>query len=122
MESKKRINIRLFFVFSLLVTALFIPFLNGFKEYGGYLFFYLSVLVSFIFLVRTVEELIVMGKNKENINSSAMFKMMFIHLVILLIGLGIGVHFMGNKIIFALINYSIQIFVLVFNMKTQSTT
>lgn len=121
MELKERINIKYFLFFSVITALLFIPLLNNIPEKVGFFTFYISVLISFIFLMHTVEQLIEMGKNGENINSSAMFKMMFIHLVILLMGLGIGVHFMGNRIIFALINYSIQIFVLVLCMRRKST-
>ena len=61
--------------------------------------------------------LVLMGKNNETISSFGMFKLMLLHLIILIMGLGIGVHFMGNKIIIALINYVIQIFILGFSIR-----
>lgn len=117
MELRKKIDYKLFMLCSVISTLITIIFLKNTNEYIGHIAFYLCVLLSFFFLLRAVSFLLVIGIESEKVNMFSMFKLMFFHLIILLIGLGIGVHFMGNKIIIGLINYIIQIFILGLSMK-----
>jgi hypothetical protein len=92
-------------------------FLSKTEERVGHCVFYALVLASFYFLIGAVDKIIVVGKQSGTINKTEMFKLMLFHLVALILAVGISVHFMGNKLIIALINYTIQIFILGFSAK-----
>jgi uncharacterized membrane protein YfcA len=117
MELRKKINYKLFIICSAISTVLTSLVLKNTSEHIGHVAFYICVILSFYFLLRAVSSLITIGSKSEKVNMTSMFRLMFFHLIILLIGLGIGVHFMGNKIIIGLINYIIQIFILGLSMK-----
>lgn len=117
MELRKKINHKVFITCSLASVIITSLFLKNFNQYIGHATFYVCVLVSFYFLLRAVSSLIVEGAKNQKVNIPTMFKLMFLHLIILIIGLGIGVLFMGNTIIIGLINYIIQIFVLGLSMR-----
>lgn len=117
MELRKKINYKLFILCSIASTFLTSLFLKSTDQYIGHSIFYICVVLSFYFLLRAVSSLMLVGEKSQKINIPSMFKLMFLHLIILIIGLGIGVLFMGNTIIIGLINYIIQIFVLGLSMR-----
>ena len=118
MELKERINVGLFVSLSIVTHVLFHFFVfKNTREIIGLNIVYISTLVSFYFLMRMVHVLITSSQKITKINTGSMFKMMFGHLLFLLFGVSIGVHFMANKIIIALINYIIQIFILGFALR-----
>ena len=117
MVLRKKINYKLFIVCSLISVLITSLFLKSINQYVGHAIFYICVITSFYFLLRAVSSLIEQGTKDQKVNIPSMFKLMFLHLIILILGLGIGVLFMGNTIIIGLINYVIQIFVLGLSMR-----
>lgn len=120
MELRERIDLKQFLIVSLLVHVLSCLFSRNLTELLIFTLVYVSVLLSFYLLMRMVNSLIISQlEKKENVkvSSFSLLQMMFTHLFLLIFSLSIGVHFIGNRIIISLINYSIQIFVLGFALR-----
>ena len=120
MELRERVDLKFFAIASVLVHGASCIFVANLTEFLILSFVYLSVLFSFYLLLRLVEKLMQSQLEKSvkiHLNTFSMLQMTIGHLALLIFSLSIGVHFIGNRIIIALINYSIQIFILGFALR-----
>ena len=114
MELIKKIDHKLFWPLSLSTTLLFCLFARGRTEVFSVLFVYIATIISLFMLMAILHGLISDPEVKATgkIKKSRLFTYMFLHVIFLFGSIGIGVHFMGNRIIIAVLNYVVQIFVL----------
>ncbi len=114
MELLKKIDHKLFWPLSLISTLVFCLFARGRTEVFSVIFVYIATLLSLFMLMAILHGLIMDPEVKATgkIKKSRLFTYMFFHVLFLFGSIGIGVHFMGNRIIIAVINYVVQIFVL----------
>jgi hypothetical protein len=120
MELRERIDLKLFVNASLVTHLISLIWADGLLELLVLTVVYIGILISFYLLLRLVNNLLKqqLSQSKQiGLNSFSMFQMMFGHLILLILALSIGVHFMGNRIIISLLNYCIQIFILGFALR-----
>lgn len=114
MDLVKKIDHKIFWPLSLLVTSAFCLFGDGATEIITIISVYLATLISLFLLMFIMYSIM----NDPEVKSSGKFdkgKLVFymmLHVLFLFGSIGIGVHFMGNRIILAVLNYVSQIFVL----------
>lgn len=114
MELIRKIDHKLFWPLSLISTLGFCLFARGQTEVLAIVFVYLATLVS-LYLLMAIMHGIMMDpevKATGKVRKGRMMIYMFLHILFLFGSIGLGVHFMGNRIILAVLNYVIQIFVL----------
>lgn len=114
MELVKKIDHKLFWPLSLISTLCFGFFAKSQTEVFTILGIYFAVLVSLYMLMAIMYSMMLDPEVRATgkINKSKLAIYMLLHVSFLFGSLGIGVHFMGNRIILAVLNYVIQIFVL----------
>jgi len=114
MELIKRIDHKLFWPVSLITTLIFCLFGRDQTEILSIIFVYLATLIALFMLMAILHGLIMDPEVKATgkVKKSRLFSYMFLHVIFLFGSIGIGVHFMGNRIIIAVLNYVVQIFVL----------
>jgi len=114
MELIKRIDHKLFWPVSLITTLIFCLFGRNRTEILSIIFVYLATLIALFMLMAILHGLIMDPEVKATgkVKKSRLFSYMFLHVIFLFGSIGIGVHFMGNRIIIAVLNYVVQIFVL----------
>lgn len=120
MDLKERIDLKYFLVASSLVHLASCFWSQSILEFLIFTLIHISILVSFYLLMRVVNDLVETQKQygkTADVSAFSILKMMFSHLALLIFSLSIGVHFIGNRIIISLINYSIQIFILGFALR-----
>ena len=119
MELIKRINLKLFIPLSVISTLLFALFSKSWTEVIVLLSVYAATLVNLYMLMWIIAALILNEEvrltGKVDVFKVVMF--FFLKVFIVFGALSLGVHFIGNKIIIALINYVVQIFVLGISMR-----
>jgi len=114
MDLVKKIDHKLFWPLSLLATLVFSAFAKSQTEVFTILGIYLAVLVSLYMLMAIMHGVMLDPEVRATgkINKSKLIIYMLLHILFLFGSIGIGVHFMGNRIILAVLNYVVQIFVL----------
>ena len=114
-----KINLKRYFLLTALSTLLCLFFANDINDLFGILIVYCGTIINHIFLTQFVAEMIEGVKNKSSGGSSKMMIAVYAvgKMAILFLSLSLCVHFMGNKVIIALLNYVVQIFLLVFSIK-----
>lgn len=114
MDVLKKINHRIFWPISLISTLGFCLFARNETEIFAILFVYIATLLALFFLMFILYSVIFNQEARANrkIDKGKMFLYLLLHVLFLFGSIGIGVHFMGNRIILAVLNYVIQIFVL----------
>lgn len=109
-----KINLKLYIPLSFGTTALFIPFLNNKIEIYTHLGIYIATLLNLYMLVLFVQEMFTEGKFKKEKSDKMMISIYAVCKLLVLFGaLSFGVQFIGNRIIIPVINYIMQIFILV---------
>ena len=114
MDFLKKINLKLWTPLTLATTLGLSTFLKSPAEYWVMLLVYVATYINLFILMYTLQKLML---SKESIESGrrdhVMIALMFVGKLFIVFGaLGIGVHFIGNRIIIPLINYVVQILVL----------
>ncbi|MCR9204793.1 MAG: hypothetical protein NXH75_09460 [Halobacteriovoraceae bacterium] len=114
MELVKKIDHKLFWPLSLISTLCFCFFAKGQTEVLTILGIYFAVLASLYMLMAIMYSMMLDPEVRATgkIKKSKLAIYMLLHVSFLFGSIGIGVHFMGNRIILAVLNYVIQIFVL----------
>jgi hypothetical protein len=114
MELIKKIDHKLFWPLSLISTLLFCLFARGTNEVLAIFFVYVATLISLYLLMAIMHGIMLDPEVRTTgkFNKGRLVLYMFLHILFLFGSIGIGVHFMGNRIILAVLNYVIQIFVL----------
>ena len=114
MELIKKIDHKLFWPISIISTLGFCLFANNTTEILTIFFIYIATLISLYLLMAIMHGIML----DPEVRSTGKFRKgrlmfyMFFHILFLFGSIGIGVHFMGNRIILAVLNYVTQIFVL----------
>ncbi len=130
MDLRKKIKFKIYFPTSVLATGIFMLFAKNSSEIWGIFLVYIATLLNLALLTWAVMELLQPqnfledSQDKKIQGRKRTYKIVVafvIKLAILLGGLSLGVHFMGPRVIIPLLNYVIQIFILVlcFNRKAE---
>lgn len=119
MELIRKIDHKLFWPVSLIVTMLFCLFAKGITEIIVIFGVYVATLIS-LFLLMYMMHIVIFNQQalrERKIDKAKLFLYMMLHVLFLFGSIGLGVHFMGNRIILAVLNYVAQIFVLGFGLR-----
>ena len=119
MELIKKIDHKLFWPSSLIVTMIFCLFARGLTEIIVIFSVYVATLIS-LFLLMYIMHVIIFDQEalrERKIDKAKLFLYMMLHVLFLFGSIGLGVHFMSNRIILAVLNYVAQIFVLGFGLR-----
>ncbi len=119
MELIRKIDHKLFWPVSLIVTMVFCLFAKGTTEIIVIFGVYLATLIS-LFLLMYIMHTIIFDQQalrERKIDKAKLFLYMMLHVLFLFGSIGLGVHFMGNRIILAVLNYVAQIFVMGFGLR-----
>jgi len=114
MHLVKKIDHKVFWPLSLSVTFAFCLFGNGVTEVFTIVSVYMATLVSLFLLMFIMYSIMKDPEVKATgkFDKGRLIFYMLLHVLFLFGSIGIGVHFMGNRIILAVLNYVSQIFVL----------
>ncbi len=119
MELIKKIDHKMFWPVSLIVTMLFCLFAKGTSEIFVIFGVYVATLIS-LFLLMYIMHTVIFDQQalrEKKIDKAKLFLYMMLHVLFLFGSIGLGVHFMGNRIILAVLNYVAQIFVMGFGLR-----
>ncbi len=119
MELIKKIDHKIFWPSSLIVTMIFCLFARGLTEIIVIFSVYVATLIS-LFLLMYIMHVIIFDQEalrERRIDKAKLFLYMMLHILFLFGSIGLGVHFMSNRIILAVLNYVAQIFVLGFGLR-----
>ena len=119
MELIKKIDHKLFWPISLITTMIFCLFARGTTEVIVVSGIYVATLIS-LFLLMYIMHVVVIDQKalrERKIDKMKLFLYMMLHILFLFGSIGLGVHFMGNRIILAVLNYVAQIFVMGFGLR-----
>jgi len=119
MELIKKIDQKLFWPLSLIVMLSFCLFARGVTEIVVIFLVYVATLIS-LFLLMYIMHVVIFDQQalrERRIDKAKLFLYMMLHILFLFGSIGLGVHFMGNRIILAVLNYVAQIFVLGFGLR-----
>lgn len=120
MNINKIINLKKYFLFSLIPIVIVSLFLKGQNEYLGSLIIIGSAFLNQLTLALAVGELINHVKNHKETQSISKKRMIFLFLfkfIILFLGLYFGFQFMGKRIILPLLAYVVMIFCLALSIR-----
>jgi flagellar biosynthesis protein FliQ len=114
MQLTKRINLKLFIPLSLSFTGLALYFSNSAFEAMVITCIYLATLINLGLLLGVMSKIVEIASSVEPVEYSKInMTLVFVgKIIIIFLGLSLGVHFMGKRVIIPLLNYVIQIFVL----------
>lgn len=119
MELIKKIDHKLFWPVSLIVTLAFCFLVQGRTEILVIIGVYTATLIS-LFLLMYIMHVIIFDQQalkERKVDKVKLFLYMMLHILFLFGSIGLGVHFMGNRIIIPVLNYVAQIFVLAFGLR-----
>lgn len=115
MQFQTIVSLKHYVIATLLSTAISAAFCNGYEEYIGLGLVYMGTVVNHIFLVELVWLLSENAKDNGQKTKHNKKKIVFYaigKLAVLILALSFGVHFMGKRVIIAVLNYVLQIFIL----------
>lgn len=117
MQLREKINFKKYISLSIVLIAIFYPFLKNSTEFKVLIITYVAVLINQYMLLLGVADLIgPMTRGKKADGGWILF--LFIgKALMLIIALIYGVQIMGNRIIIPVLFYVCQIFVLIFSSK-----
>lgn len=126
MELKVKINKKRYFGYTLGAQIGFAFFCRSAEEFIGLILVYLCVLANHYFYLKAVDMMTdnalssnYFYQNEASPNRSRVFFYFALKFIILAMGLTIGVHLMGIKVILAILGYVFQIFVLVLSIENE---
>lgn len=117
MRLSEKIDFKKYVLFSILLIAIFFPFLKGPTEFKVLIVTYIAVLINQYMLVQGVADLIEPMARGEKVDNGWVVFLFIGKAVLLLIALIYGVQIIGNRIIIPVLFYVCQIFVLIFSSK-----
>jgi len=116
MRLKTKVDFRKYLVITMISTAFCCLFARSASEVVGIFIIYVAALLNQMMLTEIVLEMT--STEEEKIYSKgSMITLGIGKFVVLIVGITLGVHFMGNRIIIPVLNYVIQIFALGFSLK-----
>lgn len=120
LEITKKIEFKKFFLWSFVPTALCFALAKSFMEVIAISVVYVATIIYLFMFAEAIYELTGLYKeNNKNAPKKRIAALFVGKLIILISALIFGVQIMGNRIIIPVINYIIQIFVLVLCTKRQ---
>ncbi len=117
MRLSEKINFKKYLILSIILIALFYPFLQGLTEFKVLIVTYIAVLINQYMLVQGVADLIEPMARGEKADNGWIVFLFVGKALMLIIALIYGVQIMGNRIIIPVLFYVCQIFVLIFSSK-----
>lgn len=119
MQLTKRINLKLFIPLSLGFTCLALLFAKTSQEALVITGIYFTTLTNLGLLLGVISRIVEIGSSTEPVSYSKLNLALVLvgKMAIIFLGLSLGVHFMGKRVIIPLLNYVIQIFVLGVSLK-----
>ena len=122
MQHVKRINLKKYFGLSLGSTLICALFLRDEWMILGLIIAYLATVWNQSLMLELTDDIAAQSKLKTEAERKKSFDSSFLvssllKTGVLFGGLTLSVHFMGNKIVIALLNYVLMIFILVFSLK-----
>jgi hypothetical protein len=114
MELIKKIEHKVFWPISLISTLGFCLLGRDLTEILAILFVYAATLISLYLLMAILYGMMMDPEVQSTgkLRKGRLMLYMLLHILFLFGSIGLGVHFMGNRIILAVLNYVIQIFAL----------
>lgn len=122
MRLSEKIDFKKYLLFSIILIAVFVPFLKGMTEFKVLIVTYIAVLINQYMLVQGVADLIEPLARGEKADNGWIVFLFIGKAVLLLIALIYGVQIIGNRIIIPVLFYVCQIFVLIFSSKRRIET
>lgn len=116
MHLRKKINLKIYLISSLLLLIGASFFCTGPKEILVVFTVFLAVVLNQWLLLSAVDALVRAAKSGENNGTGGILFSFIGKAIILIIAISLGVHIMGNRIIIPILIYIAQIFVLYFSM------
>jgi hypothetical protein len=110
----KKIDLQLFIPLSLIATLAFCFFAKGWLEIGVIFIVYFATLINLYLLMYIVSSMILSEEVRLSGNMDKFKILLFFvaKVCVLFLALILGVHLIGNRIVIAILNYVVQIFVL----------
>lgn len=119
LEITKKINFKKFFRISVIPTALCLALAKNNLEIIAILTIYVATIIYLFMFAEGVYRLTENQRSKSNDAKRKNIPFFFVGKLVILVGAIIfGVQIMGNRIIIPILNYTIQIFVLVYSTKS----
>lgn len=116
MQSKTKINLKIFIPASIILTLVSISFCRNSIEVIVTLGVYLATLAN-LYMLYQVGDAMRLSVAENNKISKTIIAIFFILKMFIILGsLTLGIHFIGNRIIIAILNYVLQIFALGFSL------
>ena len=114
-----KINYSKYFLLTLPITLGMILVLGTWYHAIGIVIIYIAAFINQLMLVKFVREFFVpeVAKMRNNLDKGEIVSLFIVKIFILIFGISLGVLFMGHHVIFPVINYVIQMFVLVFCLR-----
>ena len=116
---KTKINYKKYLILSIIVFLLSAFFLKTSKEYLATFIVFIAALINQLILIEIVFQLLNSRLAESKVSGLKLAFLFILKIGIIFGALSFGVHLMGNRIIIPVINYCIQIFVLIFSVKRQ---
>ena len=114
MQLKTKINLKVYLPYSLPSTLICFALCRNLDEVLGVIVVYLGTIINQFMLVQGIRELIQPCLEAASSRRVKRIIFLFVGKLVILFGtLSLGVHLMGERVLIALINYVVLIFVLV---------
>ena len=115
----KKINLKKYFLYSLPSIIIATLLCRSGKEYLSILIVYIATVINHILLIYAVSMMtdVERVQGKKDQGKGNLLLLFLAKFCILLLGLYLGILFMGNRVIIPLVNYVILIFVLVLSIR-----
>lgn len=117
MQLREKINFKKYISLSIVLIAIFYPFLKNSTEFKVLIITYVAVLINQYMLLLGVADLIGPMTRGEKADGGWILFLFIGKALMLIIALIYGVQIMGNRIIIPVLFYVCQIFVLIFSSK-----
>lgn len=119
MRSIRKINVKKYLALTFLTTLASLFFTESIDEKLGVAIVYFGTIANQIMLIESVMMVVDLGNGKQ-VDKFQMVTMFLGKFIILFGALYLGWHFMGNRVIIAVINYVVHIFILTLSSKKES--
>lgn len=123
MHIRTKINYKKYFLLTGGSTVLTMVFARSLDDVYGILIVYAATILNHIMMLRGVRELVTpyLPGNEDIKSDKTMMVLFFVgKLVMLFGGISLGVLFMGNRVIIPVLNYVVQIFLLIYSLSNRS--
>ena len=114
----KKINIKRYIILTGFTTLIASLFIRSYKELLGILIVYLATILNHMMLVEATLYLTRSG-NGESVDKVQMVTIFIGKFFVLIGGIYLGWHFMANRVFIPMLNYVLQIFLLIYCFKKE---